>query len=688
MQSKRVVAVLTVCILSVIVFSGTPEVTAVLPPPSDLNNGPYVDNVEYTVMMNQDERILALQAGNIEMDLSIFDSENYDTLNADPDIDIFSALRYGYGHITINCRDAPLNESVLRRAFAYAYNKTEVTENIFDGFSIEHDSLVPRPNSWCVEDDFSNQYYTNQAAIGNALLDASGLFPIDGGTGFRTYKGAAFDIDIEYASSSPDIGAGVAQIGVDALTELHIDAAAVPADFNDYISRLDSHGDYDMVFYAVDIGNEIDWLAYEYWSDFADVSYQNPSNFANASYDVWRDQLLYGTTYEDVYEAAAAMQEILQYNVPRLVVYENVYSQAYRNNQFIGHVEDLGSYISGQWTMRKIHKLDGTQGGSVTVAIKDELFNFNFFTTVNPSSYAIFSNIYSSLYKYGPDMQPRADLAESMLVETHSDNTMVPSGHSRYTIDIVQNATWTDGIPLTAADVAFSFNYYEASVAYGNPYGAHHDNLVLSHAPSPYRVVLEFDIESYLIFSEIAFDYIIPEHIFNDDTGIGYSGWSSWSAPHATSGPFYVSDYDYRDWYKITKNPDYYYPAPNPAPVVSAIDDISYVVGTTGNEIVWEVSDDDPLTFVVMKDLEVLPISTGFWNGSDIVVNIDGLPVGTYNYTLALMDFSANLVMDSVTVNVVSATPLELDNLMILISVGSVGVIIVIAVLVWKTKQS
>ena len=286
-------------------------------PPADLNVGPYVDTLVYKVIANQDQRILALQAGEIEMDNSFFDPVYLPQLAADPDIDIFSALRNGYGHITINCRDAPLNESVLRRAFAFAFDKTAVTVDIMDGFSQEHDSLVPFPNPWCVEDQFTAHYYTDQSIIGNQILDDSGDFPM--GAEYRTYKGTPFDIEIEYSSSSPEIAGGTAQIGVDALRRLGINAQTRAADFNEYISRLDSHGDYDMVFYAFNYySNDVDWLAREYWSDVADVEYQNPTNFANATYDSYRNDLLYGTTYEIVYAAAAEMQKILQYNVPRL----------------------------------------------------------------------------------------------------------------------------------------------------------------------------------------------------------------------------------------------------------------------------------------------------------------------------------------------------------------------------------
>ncbi|MCK4567480.1 MAG: hypothetical protein KAU48_09245, partial [Candidatus Thorarchaeota archaeon] len=145
MQSKRIVAIVIVCILSVVAISGTSEVSAIETPSSNLNIGPYVDRIVYNVIANQEQRILALQAGDIEMDTSFFDPIYLDQLDADPDIDIYSAIRNGYGQLTINCRDYPLNISAFRRAFAYAFDKTAVTVDIMDGFSQEHDSLVPYP---------------------------------------------------------------------------------------------------------------------------------------------------------------------------------------------------------------------------------------------------------------------------------------------------------------------------------------------------------------------------------------------------------------------------------------------------------------------------------------------------------------------------------------------------------------
>ena len=527
-----------------------------------LVTGPYIDELIFKVITNQDQRVLALFAGEIEMDTSFFDPIHIPTFESD--IDIFGTLRNGYGHITINCRDYPLNISGLRRAFAFAYDKTRVTVEAMDGFSQEHDSLVPFTNGWCAEDEFDWYYYTNQADIGNQILDDLG-FDINETTGFREApNGESFDIKIGYASSS-DIATNVSQIGVDALHALHIDAEKRPVDYNDGVDEY-AEGIVEMQFYSTNFyDNDVDWLADEYWSDNADVVGINLAHFENDTFDSWRNQLLYGVTYEEIDEAATEMQKILHYNVPRLVVYENTYMQGYRNDQFTGHVEDLGRYITGPWTFRKMHNLDGSLGGTVPIAISDDPENLNIFTATSAPSSIILEQLWSSLYKHGPDMSPVPDLAESMKTETHSDNPNVPEGHVRFTFDIIKNATWSDGVPLTADDVAFTFTYTFESGYDGNPASNELLELVSAYAPSPYICIIEFSSESYWHFNNFAFDYVIPSHIFNDNTGIGYDGWDTWNPVYNSTelnvncGPFIFKEYVAADYYKLERNPLFHY---------------------------------------------------------------------------------------------------------------------------------
>ena len=561
-------------LLLVISFSGVQSVSGYFGEDFPAK-GPYVDEIIFKVISSQDQRVLALQAGEIELDTMYFDPSYLPTLATDPDISIHQVERNGYGQLTINCAKYPLNISGFRRAFAFAFNKTKVASEVMDGFVFEHDSLVPQPNNWCAEDEFDWNYYTAEPDIGNLILDNLG-FEINATSGYRLApNGTSFEIVFEHSIIGANLGA-LPNIVLEALESLHIDSRKQYVQYTDYMDRVNHHEDYDIVFYGVDFNtSNVDWLAHEYWSDNADVDYQNPSNFRNETYDLWRNQLLYSSSYEEVYEAAAEMQKILHYNVPKLVVYENTYLQGYRTDQFTGHVDVLDSYSSGPtgytrytsslWNMRKIHNLNGLMGGTVPIAISEDPDSFNIYTANSAASTVILEELWPSLFKCGPEMNPIPDLVENMLTETHSDNSMIPTGHIRFTVDIIENATWSDGTPLTADDVAFTFTYQFESGYDGNPAVNDLMELVSAYAPSTYNVIIEYATESYWHFSSFAYDYIIPSHIFNDVNGIGYEGWDTWNPvfdsaqPNVNCGPFNLTDYEEEEYYKLEMNPLFHY---------------------------------------------------------------------------------------------------------------------------------
>jgi ABC-type transport system substrate-binding protein len=527
------------------------------------NVGPFVDSVVFDVIPNQDTRILSLLAGDVELDYSYFDPVHLPTLLADPDISIDCAVRNGYGHITINCAKYPLNISGFRRAFAFAFNKSRLVERLRSGCSVLHDSLVPLASGWCIEEDLPWHYYAAQPEIGNQILDDLG-FAIDIGTGYRLApNGSQFSVVVEYASG-PLPEQSSASYAVEALQSLHVDAIYLATDFLDYIDRIDHHLDYDMVCYAVNFDNYgVEWLADEYWSQSADVPFENPCNFRNESFDAWRDQLLHGTDFEDVYKAASEMQRILHENVPRLVIYEDTYLCAYRNDVYTGHVLCPARGIAGPWTLRKMHRIDGTYGGLVNVALGWDPDCFNIFNSTSAYTHHVVENLWPTLFAQSPENLPWPYLAQSLLTETHAENPSVPQGHVRYTMEVLRNATWSDGTPLTAEDVAFTFSYILLSGDYGNPAAALLQDLVAAYAPSPRTVVLEYGTESYWNLDSFAYLPIIPKHIFNDSDGIGYSGWAQWNPvldpdePHVTSGPFILTDYQRRDYYVLSANPSF-----------------------------------------------------------------------------------------------------------------------------------
>ncbi|MFW9919493.1 MAG: hypothetical protein ACFFED_07825 [Candidatus Thorarchaeota archaeon] len=98
-------------------------------------------------------------------------------------------------------------------------------------------------------------------------------------------------------------------------------------------------------------------------------------------------------------------------------------------------------------------------------------------------------------------------------------------------------------------------------------------------------------------------------------------------------------------------------PAGSP-PVIDSPADIEYDLGDTGNSIVWTPSDDNPSSYEIF--LDSISVRTGAWNtsGETISIVVDGHTLGTYNYTLQVIDGDTLSASDTVFVTVNDPIPI------------------------------
>jgi hypothetical protein len=128
-------------------------------------------------------------------------------------------------------------------------------------------------------------------------------------------------------------------------------------------------------------------------------------------------------------------------------------------------------------------------------------------------------------------------------------------------------------------------------------------------------------------------------------------------------------------------------------------DDIVYSVGATGNWINWTPVSSTPNAFAVITNDSV--IDSGFWDGSPISINVDNLAIGVYNYSIVVINDAGGVATDWVLVTVTEAgtsgtdtgtttgtgsDPGTFDTLIIIISVGSIGVIVVVIGAICRNK--
>ncbi len=549
-------SIAALCIFLVITLSLSPiEVSA--PVVSDgLKDGPFLDKIVYNVIGGDDQQVLALQNNEIDLIGDFVDPTFVSSLESASNIEMKTTLRNGYGLLVINTAKNPFNYTAFRRACAFAMSKYNVCDLYFDGLAVPQDSLIPQINPFSVEGQLPYSYYESDFNTANQLLDDAG-FAIDPVTGYRLDPhGNPFSVTLETASC-PCITIEGTGIIADALQKVHIDAVSTPTDFYDYINRLYTHGDYDMVYIGQSFLNySIDWMAHDYWSGNADEPYYNFPNWQNSSFDMWRDQLLHATDYDDVYEAAIEMQKVWTYECPCIIIYENQYFTAHRTDTFEVFASDISKGACSWWTNFKSHLIDGPLGGTLRWSTPLYTDSFNIMLSSSAYTMDVLQMLYDSLFKLGPENNPIPWLVESYTIKTHVDDPIVLEDHTRFTFDIIRNATWSDGNPLTAEDIAFSLNYYRINSSH--PFSNDLSDMTAVYAPTKTQLIVEFETESYWHINKFAFKPVIPMHKFVNRT------WNEWDPvpPYdemVTSGPFNVTAYTAGEFVELSRNPNYHY---------------------------------------------------------------------------------------------------------------------------------
>ena len=92
------------------------------------------------------------------------------------------------------------------------------------------------------------------------------------------------------------------------------------------------------------------------------------------------------------------------------------------------------------------------------------------------------------------------------------------------------------------------------------------------------------------------------------------------------------------------------------APELSTVPDYEYTYGTTGHTLTWYAYDEETSHYEIYKNDEL--VETDAWYSDiPIVINIDGLDVGSYNYTIVVVDEEGYFTKDTVIVTVTPVIP-------------------------------
>jgi peptide/nickel transport system substrate-binding protein len=198
------------------------------------------------------------------------------------------------------------------------------------------------------------------------------------------------------------------------------------------------------------------------------------------------------------------------------------------------------------------------QGAALRVALTSDVDSLNPFLATLSSSTELGRLMYEFLTTYSAkDESPVPALAERW---SSSPDKMT------WTFVIRSGAVWSDGVPITARDVAYTFNLMltnpVARTANGN-FVANFDSVT---APDDHTVVIRTKTPQVTM---LALDVpIVPEHVWSKVTDL--ASYANDTTPVVGSGPFVLTDYKPNQYIKLTANKKYWR---GPA----AIDELDFV---------------------------------------------------------------------------------------------------------------
>ena len=178
--------------------------------------------------------------------------------------------------------------------------------------------------------------------------------------------------------------------------------------------------------------------------------------------------------------------------------------------------------------------------------------------TLNPGmaflndSYTIFNLVYDTMYELQLDNTYTLSLAES--VQTSEDGKV-------WTYRIRSGIQWHDGQPLTARDVAFTYNFYHSYAEF--PYlPTYTEHFASVEAPDDSTVVITLDQPIPNMEAQLVFLYVLPEHIWSAHAE-GNGPFEFANTELVGSGPFQLVEYQQDEFVHMAANPNYFATKPN-----------------------------------------------------------------------------------------------------------------------------
>jgi len=470
------------------------------------SKGPRIDRIVMKYLSEADQ-IPALKAGDINVSAWFIHPDEVKPLATDPNIQIESNTSLGFFYLAFNLRTLPFNDStyngknlgkILRQAIAHAIDKEEIARSALQGWGTPIDSVIHV--GYGVWHNPNIPKYEFNLTLAAKMLDDAGIVDTDG-DGIRNdpRSGANIEFDIEHPTQEYDpVRYTAGRMIADWLQQIGIGAHSAPTEFIKIVYDAFIYANFTVYILGWGIGDNIPDTLYWFFHSSMDVTVNpyglNAPGFHNTTFDKLAESTLSEMDpqklLQDVYEAQVILAEELPY-IP-LFTRDSVYAHRVETVGWVNMPEGIMGQIGAKLSMLNVHQEDKPFGGTLYWGMVSYPASIN---PYNPASNDVWSayiqnQLWDGLIQLDAELDVQPWLAENWTVETET----IPAGTEHVALENVfrtntGNTTpiyvveggwdweapteaingtvitwylrdglkWSDGQPLTAYDVNFSY---------------------------------------------------------------------------------------------------------------------------------------------------------------------------------------------------------------------------------------
>jgi ABC-type transport system substrate-binding protein len=247
------------------------------------------------------------------------------------------------------------------------------------------------------------------------------------------------------------------------------------------------------------------------------IPYTNFFNFDNETVDTLLETLNVTYEYNDFKETLWEIQDAIALNQPLIPLISTYVYTAHRTDKFDHWVDTPTAGASNYWSLLRARlKVDRIErnpitgvGGTMNFGLSNAPDTLNPLVVSVDDSWLVLDSIYSRLVDENPDTREIIpNLARSWFIEPEDDGLKI-------TFDLVNNATWHDGVTFTSTDVNFTFHYINNLP---DPWPFNWPKPFLNFTSidivNNITIVVHTPLRGYHAISELASQPILPQHIW------------------------------------------------------------------------------------------------------------------------------------------------------------------------------